>query len=47
MRIFYVLSAPRMNIFVNTGNQEVVMESALADDTCQTRDPISVDSPVS
>ncbi|XP_036978239.1 mucin-2 isoform X2 [Acanthopagrus latus] len=28
-----------------TGNQEVVMESALADDTCQTRDPISVDSP--
>uniref|UniRef100_A0A671Y4Q4 VWFD domain-containing protein n=1 Tax=Sparus aurata TaxID=8175 RepID=A0A671Y4Q4_SPAAU len=28
-----------------TGNQKVVMESVLADDTCQTRDPTSVGSP--
>lgn len=45
--VVYRHFAQRMHLFVNLGNeQQLIRGSALTDDTCQTRDPVSVPNPV-
>lgn len=45
--VVYRHFAQRMHLSMNLGNeQQLIRGSALTDDTCQTRDPVSVPNPV-